>query len=427
MDANSGKIIGEVNADTAHAPASLTKMMTLYIVFDMLQSGRLKLDTPLTISRAAANQQPSKLGLGVGEQILVRDAIKALVTKSANDVAMAIAENLAGNEQKFARYMTVRAHQLGMKHTTFKNASGLPNSEQMTTARDLMTLALHLVDDFPQYYGNFKLPYFRYHGKTHRNHNGLLFSFEGTDGIKTGYTRDAGFNLVASVRRGGKHVIGIVLGANTSRDRNSRMRGMLRSALSIGSAAKTRVKSKPDEPAVAENVPAKKQKVLVVAKAEVASAGIVALPSLPARKKPIKTMESLISTYVGLTKAADGSPISPAEAMIMAVPASNASWSAEPAESTPAADATNDSSADGPFHVQVGSYVSRKEAMTKLGGVIKDAGNLLGGHAPVTIEFNAVNKLWYRARFAGFDQATAQSVCQSLKKQSIDCLVMRAE
>ncbi len=325
IDANSGKILHEESADAARFPASLTKMMTLYIVFDMLDSGRVTLDTPLKVSGRAAAAQPSKLGLRPGDTISVRDAIRALVTKSANDVAIAVAENLAGSEDKFARYMTAKAKKIGMKSTTFRNASGLPHPAQKTTARDLLTLALHLNDDFPQYYGYFKTSYFKFRGARHRNHNGLLFTFEGTDGIKTGYTRASGFNLVTSVRKNGKHVIGVVLGGKTSRERNSRMRMLMRNALAVASKTKSRKPAVAKEPLVAASDGGKNSGITVVKKKKVEIA-VASLSSAGKPKKKLNTMESLIDHYVGLTKSANGRVLTPAEAAIVASPASEAAW-----------------------------------------------------------------------------------------------------
>ena len=261
IDANSGKVLHADSADMPRYPASLTKMMTLYVVFEMLQNGRLNEDTVLTASERASMAAPSKLGLKPGDKITVDDAIRALVTKSANDVALVIAENLATTEEKFARYMTWRAKEIGMTGTTFRNASGLPNPGQRTTARDLATLALRLHDDFPERYGYFKTKYFTYKGKRYKNHNSLLFSYPGTEGMKTGYIRASGFNLVTSVKRGGKHVVAVVMGGRTARKRDGRMRELLNEALAKASLKRTRQKSRADDSQIASNAappPAKK-------------------------------------------------------------------------------------------------------------------------------------------------------------------------
>ena len=241
VDANTGQVISSYKADEPRYPASLTKMMTLYIVFDLIERGRLTYTTPITITERAAAAQPTKLDLPPGTEIALGDAVKALVTHSANDVAISIAEHIAGSEEKFANLMTQRAHQIGMNGSTFKNASGLPNGEQFTTARDMVTLGLRLQDDFPVHYKVFSTRGFAYNSHTYANHNTMLGSYEGTEGIKTGYTAASGFNLVASVRRGQKHVVGAVFGGTSASSRNLTMRTLLNMALFKASSHLTRV------------------------------------------------------------------------------------------------------------------------------------------------------------------------------------------
>ena len=223
MDAETGRVLHSVNADTRNYPASLTKMMTLYMVFHDLDEGRWSLDEHLPISARAARQPASKLGLQKGRTVSVRNAIYALVTKSANDVATAIAEAMAGGDRNFARMMTAEARKLGMSRTTFRNSSGLPHSRQMSTARDMATLARALLTRYPHYYHYFSTRHFTFDGVTYKNHNDLLSTYEGTDGIKTGYIRASGFNLVASVKRGDYRVIGVVFGGRSPRARNRHM------------------------------------------------------------------------------------------------------------------------------------------------------------------------------------------------------------
>jgi D-alanyl-D-alanine carboxypeptidase len=240
IDANSGNVLYARDADAPRHPASLAKMMTLYIAFDLIEQGRLDLQARIRISATAGSAAPSRLGLEIGSDIAVIDAIKALITKSANDIAVALAEHIAGSEQRFASLMTLQAHQLGMSATEFKNASGLPNDEQVTTARDMLTLALHLQDDFPRLYPLFATREFHYNGETHRNHNTLLNQYEGTDGIKTGYTRASGFNVVASVRRGSKHLVGVVFGGTSASSRDVEMQTLMNMTLVKASSLKTR-------------------------------------------------------------------------------------------------------------------------------------------------------------------------------------------
>ena len=230
IDADSGAVLHEVNADTPNYPASLAKMMTLYMIFEALEDGVLRLDQRITVSRRAARQSPSKLGLRRGDKISVKDIILGLVTKSANDAAATIAETLGGTERSFAKMMTRRARALGMSNTTFRNASGLPHRRQLTTARDLATLARALRNDFPEYYHFFSTARFSYKGLSHRNHNKLLARYDAVDGIKTGYIHASGFNLAASVKRDGRRLIGIVMGGRSPRSRDRHMIGLLERA-----------------------------------------------------------------------------------------------------------------------------------------------------------------------------------------------------
>lgn len=230
MDADTGRVLHSVNADTRNYPASLTKMMTLFMLFEALEAKKVTMDTKMRVSRRATWQPPSRLGVKAGSSIRVEDAIYALVTKSANDVATVVAETLGGTEWEFAKEMTKRAHEIGMKHTTFRNASGLPNRRQMSTARDMATLGNELWKRFPQYYGFFKTEKWSYNGRTYGNHNKLMKKYDGMDGIKTGYIRAAGFNLVSSVNRGGHRVIGVVFGGKTPTHRNNTMARILDNA-----------------------------------------------------------------------------------------------------------------------------------------------------------------------------------------------------
>ena len=233
MDANTGRVLHSVNADTRNYPASLTKMMTLYMIFEALEQGKISMKTKWKTSKRAARQPASKLGLKPGEKITVRDAIFTLITKSANDVASLVSENLAKTERAFALSMTARARKLGMSRTTFRNASGLAHSGQLSTAHDMAILAQALMRDFPKRYGYFSKAKFNYQGRTFKNHNKLLKSYKGTDGIKTGYIRASGFNLVASVVRNGTRLIGVVFGGDSSRKRNAHMIRLLDKAFGI--------------------------------------------------------------------------------------------------------------------------------------------------------------------------------------------------
>ena len=227
VDANSGQVLHVANADEPRHPASVTKIMTLYLLFEQVEAGKFKLDTPLKISAQAAIQPPTKLGLKPNQTITVDDAIKGLCTRSANDAAVVVSEAVGGSEGEFARLMTLKARELGMANTTYVNASGLPAEEQVTTARDQAILGRAIQERFPEFYRYFSTASFRYHGADIHNHNALLGQVPGVDGIKTGYTEASGYNLVASVRREPRHIVAVVLGGNSGGMRDARMRQLI--------------------------------------------------------------------------------------------------------------------------------------------------------------------------------------------------------
>lgn len=300
IDANTGAVLHDQSGDEQRYPASLTKMMTLYLAFEEIERGSLSYESRLTVSAAAAGVAPSKLRLKVGEDIALIDAMKALVTKSANDMAIAVAERIAGSERAFARRMTERAHAIGMKSTVFRNASGLPDPAQLTTARDMLTLGMRLQEDFPEHYKLFSMRSFTYRGKAYKTHNTLMAGYPGMDGIKTGYTRSSGFNLVSSVRRDGKWVVGAVFGGVSASVRNAHMRMIMFHAMEKASTERTRMatpvliarKSPATKEAVAAKEPpkvpqaaAKKRdtethKIALAAKAPTAQAALAPQPAL---------------------------------------------------------------------------------------------------------------------------------------------------
>ena len=240
VDGSTGKVLYEQSSEATRYPASLTKMMTLYMLFEAMESGKLSKSSQIPVSAYAASRPPSKIGLKPGRSIDVETAISALCTKSANDVAVAVAEALGGTEERFASMMTAKARQLGMRGTYFNNASGLPDEAQRTTARDMALLGIALRKRFPQHYGYFSATAFAYNGKTIRGHNDLLGRVSGVDGIKTGYIRASGFNIVTSVNAGGRKLVVVVMGGDTARSRNAEVEQLIDRYLpqaSVGSTA----------------------------------------------------------------------------------------------------------------------------------------------------------------------------------------------
>lgn len=246
VDGNSGRVLHAESENAQRHPASVTKVMTLYLLFEALDKGRLTLDTRIPVSVHAASMAPTKLGLRPGSTIRVADAIGAMVTKSANDMAVAVAEAVGGDEPSFARLMTRKAHMLGMSRSNFVNASGLPDAMQLTTAHDLATLGRAIHDRYPRYFHYFSIPSFHYAGQTMPNHNHLMEQVEGMDGIKTGYTRDSGFNLLASVNRDGHWLIAVVVGGRTRLGRDRIMADIIAANLDKCATRRT-------APMVAEN------------------------------------------------------------------------------------------------------------------------------------------------------------------------------
>jgi D-alanyl-D-alanine carboxypeptidase len=266
MDGNSGNVLHATNPDARRHPASLTKIMTLYLLFEQLEAGRLKLDSQLKVSREAAGQDPTKLGLKPGSTLQVEDAIKGIITRSANDAAVVVAEALADDEEEFAKLMTRKAQALGMSHTVYKNASGLPEDGQVTTARDQAMLGRAIQERFPKYYKYFSTRSFTWHGESIANHNHLLGSVEGVDGIKTGYIGASGFNLVTSVHRGNRYLVAVVMGGESAGSRDARMRELISSKIAL--AATKRTAPTVGETEVAEAKPAPKPETKTVAKVE---------------------------------------------------------------------------------------------------------------------------------------------------------------
>jgi D-alanyl-D-alanine carboxypeptidase len=302
VDGNSGAVLSSNNPDGIRRPASLTKIMTLYLLFERIDAGKMKLDTEMEVSEHASEQAPTKLGLKPGQTLKVEDAIKGLVTRSANDAAVVIAEAIAGDEDEFAKLMTRKARALGMSKTTYRNASGLPNDEQLTTARDQATLGRAIQDRYPRYYRYFATTVFNYRGQSIRNHNRLLGNVEGIDGIKTGYTRASGFNLVSSMRRGNRHLIGVVLGGRSGGSRDATMRNLLAENLEKGATKRTVA-------AITERNPA--DGTVDVAEAETAS-------------RPAETAQSssaLVAAESGLAAMPTTRSIAPAKPSLMAAAA----------------------------------------------------------------------------------------------------------
>lgn len=432
IDAYTGKVLYAENVDKPRFPASVTKVMTLYLLFEQLREGDMRLDTELKVSAAAAAQAPSKLELEAGSTISVNDAMYALVTKSANDVAVVIAENIAGSEPAFARMMTLKARSLGMTNTTFRNASGLPDPGQTTTAHDLITLGRRILADFPQQSKIFSTRFFQYGDATLKNHNGLLFSYPGTEGLKTGFTRDSGFNLLTSCRRQDKHLIAVVLGGRSSGERNARMRNLLDSSWRKAVAYNDIRQQTPERLAAVETVlpdemmpernPAfhasVSERTLSIALAAAREAGEPATEKAESGKLAVASV-----TDAPAANASDDEDDAEAQAPEQGDAAEMTAAHEEPPVQTPAQQQLT----LGPYHVQVGSYLDIAGAKGRLAEVAEKASDLLGGHGSLTVPGEVHGKNYFRARFGSFSEDGAVNACSRLKRLKIDCLAVRAE
>ncbi len=304
VDANSGATLSANNPDASRHPASLTKIMTLYLLFERLDAGKMKLDTEMQVSEHASEQAPTKLGLRPGQTITVEDAIKGLVTRSANDAAVVIAEAIAGDEDDFAKLMTRKARALGMSRTVYHNASGLPDDDQVTTARDQSTLGRAIQDRFPRYYRYFSTTVFNYHGHPIANHNHLLGSVEGVDGIKTGYTRSSGFNLVTSMRRGNRHLVGVVMGGHSGGSRDAIMRSLLAENLEKASTRRTVAAITERNPSDANSDVAEAEAESQPAPTVQVQGAVQAAPAEPAALPPVRSAAPALRAVVSAATAA---------------------------------------------------------------------------------------------------------------------------
>lgn len=387
VEAESGRVLHAVNADVRNYPASLTKMMTLYLLFEAFENGSARMETPFTVSTRAAGMPPSKLGLRAGSRLTAREAMLALITKSANDAAVVIAEGLGSTEVKFARLMTDKARALGMRSTTFRNASGLPNTGQLSSARDMAVLGQRLIRDFPQYYGYFSTTEFAFNGVTHRNHNRLLGAYRGTDGIKTGYIRASGFNLVASVERDGHRLIGVVFGGQSSGSRDKHMMSLLDKGFSrVGTllADRAPIRQLPDE------MPE-----------ETLAQGDADLPD------------------DGTTDAEDEVAVAaPTRPVLRAAPPPVAAAPTRPVRSAILA------TGDGEWAIQVGAFSREANARRAAEEAISLVGRNLSGAILDIDRLKGQSGTLFRSRLGGLSADAARESCKVLKARKRDCITI---
>lgn len=386
IDAATGRVLHEDDADQQRYPASLTKMMTLYMIFEALDAGKVKMSTTWPVSAHAANQSPTKLGLDKGERIAVRDVILGLITKSANDAAAVAAEGLAGSEDHFGELMTQRARRLGMENTIFQNASGLPDPGQITTARDMAKLSRALIRDFPHYYSYFSTPEFTYAGQRHANHNRLMNWYEGADGIKTGFIRASGFNLSASAVRGNRRIIGVVLGGPSPVARDQYMGKLL-------DAAFARFDSQPDiRQALAPSI---------IEPPSRAGRAVAAPRTAPSESRVQVAAAAPVSKDNKRTKVARAEPAAMPVTAAKAVDGPAGGWAVQV----------------GAFNRADAARRAAENAARMAGGPLSDAGVeiLPQGRKKSTV---------HRARLVGLSESEAREACRILERRKHDCMLV---
>jgi D-alanyl-D-alanine carboxypeptidase len=392
IDDTTGRVLHQVNADDRRYPASLTKMMTIYMAFEAIEKKRLGFDSKVVISQHAANQAPSRIGLAPGDNFTVRQAILALVTKSANDAATALGETIGGSEANFAALMTKRARALGMNNTVFMNANGLPNPQQVSTARDLATLSRALRRDFPQHYHYFSTPAFSYKGVTATNHNRVLNQLDGADGLKTGYIRASGFNLASSATRGGRRLVGVVLGGESGAWRDARMVQLMEQAFdnTISSPAPSLVAAVMPPPSPAQARQTTRSNAIAAAESSGNRAADLVDPTLNLEQGDADSMG------VASLSAPQGRYNLPRNA--------GNEWAIQV----------------GAFSRQAPAQQAATQAKSKLPKTLAAARVLVLDGADDGSKF-------FRARLTGLTESTARSACRQLEKRGMGCITVAPE
>jgi D-alanyl-D-alanine carboxypeptidase len=479
VDANSGRTLYRAEEDGLRHPASITKVMTLYLLFEQLEKGAMTLHTLIPVSEHAAAQEPSKLGIEPGDTIGVEDAIKAVVTRSANDVAVAIAEAIGQDERTFAEMMTRKARELGMSNTLYRNASGLPDDEQLTTARDLSILGRAMEERFPRYFKYFSTRQFEYAGQVIGSHDHLLGRVDGVDGIKTGYTRASGFNLLTSVHRDGRSLIAVVMGGRTAASRDRIMENLIADHIAEASTVRTATRiadtseseqsaaprtqrsvpnGLPRPAVVAAKVPARATPTAaegdafedsgedgapalrVAAVAWRRDRALAPVPSAPVDKTRVASLSDYPSrpadpshlgsspAELGWKKAADAVRKRPESALrnepLPPVRPTGDEKAVAARVEARAAEGADAGSGKG-WMIQIGATDDVAKANALLDKARRKRGSILAEAKPVTEKVRKGEDTFYRARFAGLDSQTAETACRSLKRDGFSCFAAR--
>jgi len=429
VDANSGEVLYASRADSPRYPASITKVMTLYLAFEAMEQGKLKTSDRITISPRAAAQSPTKLGLRPGQTISVEDALRMIAVRSYNDLAVALAEHLGGTESRFAALMTLRAQELGMSQTRFVNANGLPDSRQISSARDIALLSRAVLRDYPQYYSYFSTRDYAYNGRHLRNTNGLLRTMAGVDGIKTGFTNASGFNLAASAVRDGRRLIAVVLGGASTTSRNNHVQDLLNAGFEV-----VRRRAAGESVQLASYLPSTYQTgpryaavgstqqgdyAPVEPKLRSSQTAYVAGPYKPA-------LESYVSArprpaVKPAKRAAEEDVLTLAKAAVARAQKDRAEAPANP-KSARAQPSKAPAKAKGGWAVQVGAFRKADDAQDRMKQVVRKwASHFRGSNGAI-----AQAGGYHRVRFDGFSAEEAKAACQALTAKREPCLALRA-
>lgn len=388
VNANSGEVLHADRADEPRYPASLTKMMTLYLLFDAMDNGLMRLDTKMPVSAHAASMPQTNISLKEGDRLRVRDAIPALIVRSANDVAVVVAEALGGTEREFANMMTAKAKALNMTATTFRNASGLPDGEQRSTARDLSILSLRLMKDHADYYHYFSTLTFTFNGKTYDSHNRMVKDYAGTDGMKTGYIRASGFNVATSVLRDGQRLVGVVMGGKSSRSRNAEMTALLDSSFI---QAEQLAKFSPNTANKTVSPPVSH----------------IVISTQTVRKVTRKAPDTKVNTRPpAVVEVAAQPPVAP-----KSLP-------------TPAQSSNQPTATTLGWAIQVGSFQGSEQAKSRAINAQRQLDNIKPSQIKVS-EVSLSDRVLYRSQLVDLQQEQAKQSCVRLERQGMDCLVIK--
>ena len=427
LDAKTGEVLYSKNEDSSRYPASITKIMTLYLTFEALATGRLKPNDIVVVSAHAANMAPSRLGLHPGDTITVDEAMRAIAVKSANDMAVALAEKIGGSESRFAALMTLRAQELGMNNTHYVNASGLPDVRQISTARDIATLSRAVMRDYPQYYGYFSLHQFAYQGKVMTNHNGLLNRMQGVDGLKTGYINASGFNLAASAVRNNERLIAVVLGGNSTAARDEHVEDLLDIGFDVMRRRQlgeritvAQLLDSPDpigpvmRPLTEQGSGEQAGLQIVLTNTELASLHAAEAMSAAEGDRPAPRHEAQRRAVADEDVSADEGD-RPAKLILAKADSRSASEHGRQAAKK---------RTRGDYLVQVGAFRSKSDAREQLSKMSHRFGEQLGDSKS---EIGGLEHGYYRSRFVGLSAGDAKEACRVLNTHRQTCKVMSAD